>query len=398
MSNAEDHTRSVRRTALVAALGLAPQTLMETLYYLTQVKPPPVPVAEIRILTTSTGKERVMETLLWKRAGRFHRFCEEYDIAPGKIRFGEEQITVLRDARGLPLEDIRTEEENALAADQTASFVRDLIADPKTALHCSVAGGRKTMGVYLACALQLFGRPQDVLSHVLVSPEFEGHPNFFYKPRRNRILQVRDSEGELIKQLHTDDARIELAEIPYLRLRRRTEGTLDVSVPYTQLVRQVQREMDLTLQIPDLVVDIRSRRLLVGSIEVALQPIQIALYALYARGKAEECLHPDRETCGECDACFVSLDDALSEESQVRMEEDYRVMYGSTRGQRSPESWRRSLEISNVRSYISKANGRIRKALDDPRLEAYFQVLPSSPQWGGTRYGIRLDRSKIHVR
>jgi len=396
MLSEDDRADRAGRTILVAALGLTPQTVMETLYYLTQVKSPPAPVREIRIITTLTGKGQVMDTLLSEPDGRFRRFCEEYDIPPGSIQFGEDQIVVLRDARGVPLEDIRTEEENVLAADQIVCFVRGLAEDSEAALHCSVAGGRKTMGIYLACALQLFGRPQDVLSHVLVSPEVEGHPEFFYKPRADRILEMRDHQGHVIRQLHTDDVRIELAEIPYLRLRQRVEGTLDVSVAYTDLVQRVQREMDRTSPIPDLIVDIAARHLRIGSVEVALPPAQMVLYARYARGKTEGCLDPERDTCEGCAACFESLQDALSEEAAASMEEDYRTMYGSAWRRRSSE--RGGLDVENARTYLSKIKRSIRNALNDPRLEGHFVVEPSSPQWGGTRYGIRLDRSKIYIR
>jgi CRISPR-associated protein (TIGR02584 family) len=64
--------------------------------------------------------------------------------------------------------------------------VRELTADPDCAIHASIAGGRKTMGFYLGYALSLFGRPQDRLSHVLVSSPFESNQNFFYPlPCRN---------------------------------------------------------------------------------------------------------------------------------------------------------------------------------------------------------------------
>ena len=61
------------------------------------------------------------------------------------------------------------------------------------------------MGIYLAYALQLFGRPQDVLSHVLVSEDFESHPDFFYKPRIGKTLEVKDGSGNVVKKLNTDD-------------------------------------------------------------------------------------------------------------------------------------------------------------------------------------------------
>jgi CRISPR-associated protein (TIGR02584 family) len=68
-----------------------------------------------------------------------------------------------------PLEDIVTEADNVAVADFITEKVRAVTADPEASLHVSIAGGRKTMGFYLGYALSLFGRPQDRLSHVLVS-------------------------------------------------------------------------------------------------------------------------------------------------------------------------------------------------------------------------------------
>ena len=58
-------------------------------------------------------------------------------------------------------------------ADFITEQVRQITADPAASLHVSIAGGRKTMGFYAGYALSLFGRAQDQLSHVLVSPSFE---------------------------------------------------------------------------------------------------------------------------------------------------------------------------------------------------------------------------------
>ena len=43
------------REILVAVAGLTPQVITETLYYLTQVRDPPVAIAEIHVLPTQPG-------------------------------------------------------------------------------------------------------------------------------------------------------------------------------------------------------------------------------------------------------------------------------------------------------------------------------------------------------
>ncbi len=48
------------------------------------------------------------------------------------------------------------------------------------------------MGLFLGIAFQLFARPQDRLSHVLVSPpDLEGHPEFYYPPPAPTAYQTK---------------------------------------------------------------------------------------------------------------------------------------------------------------------------------------------------------------
>lgn len=132
-----------------------------------------------------------MEDLLSSESGKFYTFCQEYGIDPQTIKFDENSIIVVKDRVGNPIEDIRTIEENTAFANLITSFIRDKAEDTDTILHCSVAGGRKTMSIYMAYALQLFGRPQDTLSHVLVSEGFESHPEFFYIQKKCTSLKSK---------------------------------------------------------------------------------------------------------------------------------------------------------------------------------------------------------------
>jgi CRISPR-associated protein (TIGR02584 family) len=86
-----------------------------------------------------------------------------------------------------PLEDIRSPDDNRRAADGITELIREFTADPDCALHVSIAGGRKTMGFFLGYALSLYGRPQDKLSHVLVSEPFESSSGFYYPTPASRF-------------------------------------------------------------------------------------------------------------------------------------------------------------------------------------------------------------------
>jgi CRISPR-associated protein (TIGR02584 family) len=165
--------------------GLSPQIVTETLYALAvQSRPAWIPT-QIRIITTRRGEENARLTLLSEHP----RLCEDYQLP--EIAFGKESIRVITGPDGKPLEDILTDAENGAVADFIMENVRDITADPEASLHVSIAGGRKTMGFYVGYALSLLGRPQDRLSHVLVSPPFESLSDFFYPAPRERTSDPR---------------------------------------------------------------------------------------------------------------------------------------------------------------------------------------------------------------
>lgn len=203
---------SFPRRVLLACTGLSPQIVTETLYALAVEAEDKFVPTEIVLLTTKEGKERARLSLLSEDPGWFYRLMRDYQLPA--IAFDETAIRVLTGPDGQPLDDIRTEADNERAADLIVETVRSLTADPHSAVHASIAGGRKTMGFYLGYALSLYGRPQDRLSHVLVSEPFESSWDFFYPTPYERIIQTRSD-----KLANCRDAQVALAEIPFVRLR-----------------------------------------------------------------------------------------------------------------------------------------------------------------------------------
>ena len=132
-------TQSTPRRILLAVTGLTPQIVTETLYALACRSESPWIPHEIHLITTSTGANNARLNLL---AGKrwFHRLCEDYHLPP--IAFPPEHIHVLQDDEGRPLDDIRTQAHNTLAADFITEQLRQLTEDPDSELHVSIAGGR----------------------------------------------------------------------------------------------------------------------------------------------------------------------------------------------------------------------------------------------------------------
>ena len=183
------------------------------------MRDPPVTIAEIHVLRAQRGGQRILTHLLTPSVGRFYAFCAEYNLDPTTITFDADHIHVFTDVAGIPLDDIRTADDSTAVADQILTLIRRLTDDPTTRLHCSLAGGRKTQSALLGFALQLYGRPQDTLLHVLVDEAFEDHADFFYPSRQPRLIQTRDG-----RQRDARTARVEVAEIPYVMLRDKLFG------------------------------------------------------------------------------------------------------------------------------------------------------------------------------
>lgn len=228
---------------LLSVTGMSPAVVTETLYALVTEKGF-IP-NEIQVVTTLQGKNQVLNTLCGIEGGRKERkgaleeFIEDYGKQYGikQIRFDESCIHIIEDAEGQLLADIRTPEENHLAADKIVSLVGKLCSDEKNQLHVSIAGGRKTMGFFMGYALSLYGREQDSLSHVLVSAEFEGLPSFYYpKPYSHKILN-RDG-----KEFDAQDAKVMLAEIPWVRLGLGvSDELLGGKISYSDSVEKAQQ-------------------------------------------------------------------------------------------------------------------------------------------------------------
>ena len=263
---------SVKRI-LVCMTGLSPQVVTETLYALVSRKDPFYP-DEIWLTTSIEGKDLARKTLLDIENGHLWKLVRDFSlsISPENVHL---RPLLRRDGKILP--DIRTVQDNEDAADGILDLVRTLTADPRTTVHVSLSGGRKTMSFYAGYALSLFGRPQDRLSHVLVSPEFEFCPDFFYPSRIPGEKKVQNREG---KWMDTVDARITLAEIPFVHLRSTLPpDLLGGTVGFSESVRLAQK----AFQSPELRIDLRQKRIRAGEKVIALPPTQLAFLAWFAR-------------------------------------------------------------------------------------------------------------------
>jgi len=332
---------SYTRRVLLAVSGLSPQIMTETLYALAVAGHPAerfVPT-EVHIITTIEGAQRAELSLLSADLGWFHRLCADYQLPA--IAFSREHIHVMRDARGEKMNDIRSIEDNGAAADFITAQVRQLSADPECALHVSIAGGRKTMGFYLGYALSLYGRAQDRLSHVLVSEPFENTLEFFYPSAQSRVLQMRDG-----KWADAATAQVTLAEIPFVSLRHDLpQALLSGHASFSETVAAAR----VALAPPELVMDLRGKRVRASGQVIALRPAELALLAVFARRAIEGAPALPAPCKGSPDAAWG--DQFLRE---------YRTIIGQAGDADSTE---RTLKSGMEGEYFSTCKSRLEKRL-----------------------------------
>jgi CRISPR-associated protein (TIGR02584 family) len=265
------------RRILLCTVGLAPQIVTETLYALCLQEEAPFIPTEIHVITTADGEERTRAMLLDPPHEQLAKFAAEFGL-PVAEALRPDRIHVVRDASGAPLRDISTKLHNRAAADLIIETVYELTKDKDTALHFSIAGGRKTMGFLLGTAVSLFARSQDSLSHVLVEPQpLEQHPEFFFPPKKSRDLHDKSNPGTPIS---TAKANIVLAEIPFVRLRHGLPTPLlEGAWSFSETVARAQT----AVAGQELVLDRSSQYVSCQGIAFELTPKQFTLYSLLAK-------------------------------------------------------------------------------------------------------------------
>lgn len=347
----------------VMVAGLSPQIVTETLYAFHQQAPRALQGAELHLITTQEGAHRAELTLLTGANAQLAKLVADHGLP--EIRFATEHLHIIRDHRGQPLDDIRTPDDNAAAADFITAVVRDFTSRNDVALHVSLAGGRKTMGFYIGYALSLYGREQDTLSHVLVSERFESHPEFFYPTPESRVIYTRDG-----KPLDTRRAEITLARIPFVRLRD--------ELPPEALVQKLSFSEAVALlnaatHTPQLQVSLSRPQVSCNGIEITLEPMEWMLYLWFT----DRCLqgkaplpppiegYPDQALAAEMLGVIrhYDLEDWLSSRSLA-------VLEGG-------------LELSSVRTRRSTLHRKLKQYLGRRLAESFMIANLRDAQHGG---------------
>lgn len=376
---------SKKKHILISLVGRTPQILTESLYALmVGLK---IPLSEIWVLTTEEGQQTILTHLLNANSGKFHQFCHDWQIDPSKIKFDAENILMAQDFNNV----VSNVEKCEPLVNLMLKLIKRLTQDSSNILHCSLAGGRKTMSVYFAFALQFFGRQQDKLYHLLTQPpEFQNHPEFYYIPPQPKMLEIGNG-----KQLSTEQATIELVEVPYVRLRNKMEylfGNRDLS--FEEMVRITQSELEQMPDLLPLVVDVQRKQLIIGDKKVLLSPIEMAFYRYYAeRSKVRRVDIPVKEY-------ERYFEKAEGEWFPNRSLEKVLLYYRELISAMAVERFLQTLEkgyfsFNRACQYFSRIKRKIQSSMGDDELAEYYII--SAVGRYRKCYGIKLDRSKIVI-
>ncbi|OPY08166.1 MAG: CRISPR-associated protein (Cas_NE0113) [Syntrophus sp. PtaB.Bin001] len=374
------------KNILLAVTGLSPQVITETLYALHQQDQS---VQAIHVITTRQGKEQINAHLLSPTDGQYYRYLREYGISPSSIAFGTENVHVVKDRNCIEIDDIADEEDNEKLLELCLSLTFRFTSDPDTAVFFSIAGGRKTMSACLMTAAHLYGRPQDRVYHVLVSPEFEGSRDFFYPPRTSTAIELRDGKGDPIVK-ETRYARIFLISVPFVSVRNRIEDELlkTPQDPPTLMLSLIREEAPL------LTVDLSARKLIYKGRELDMPPTRLALYAFFA-GIKKDCLFPDRD-CRHCTDCYLSTIAIEEHNDQIA------VLYKRIAAFRDFQAMREAsnggilnLDYENFKSYRSHIREDLEKGFG--LAASRMLEIAATGKRPDTRYGIPLERERIRL-
>lgn len=245
---------TIRQRVMLCSVGLSPQVVTETLHALAEQRG--WRADRLVILTTRTGAAACRRLLLDPRSGALAAYAADWQAPWVEALASHVALEVVETDSG----DLDGARWTGLFADRALALIGAICADPGTALHVSVAGGRKPASAILALALALCGRERDGLSHVLVSDEAASNPGFFFPARRSRPMAVAGGRA-----IDAASVAVRLIDIPFPRLR---QSMPDAAAGFARAMAAASRAAPE----PRLVVDLPGRRILWEDQPLALPP------------------------------------------------------------------------------------------------------------------------------
>jgi CRISPR-associated protein (TIGR02584 family) len=294
------------KNILLAAMGTSPQVLTETLYAIhMQGKPFP---DEVYLITSENAKAKTVEWLFEK--GQIEQLKAHHKLPDFKFELSH--ILLMEDGDGEVVFDGREEDDQKSIADSITRIVTSFTADENCRIHASIAGGRKTMAFYLGYAMSMFGRDQDILSHVFVSKEFEFTEQFFFPTLNDNHIAKNN------QLLNTKDAQVTLAEIPFVRMRNLIDQNLIAQIESGSFSKAVAHLNACKQENIKVNVEHKEKILKVNGISIKLPPKEFAFY-LWLSQRPGKKIDVTREFCenSHYSASYLKTYSLIARDSRV---------------------------------------------------------------------------------
>jgi CRISPR-associated protein (TIGR02584 family) len=263
----------------LAVMGTTPAVLTECMYYYysdhyNQLHS----FSEIKVLTTSIGKQYLVESLFTR--GRWSELESSLGLVAGTIPFEESDILVFENLdTGEEVEDLLTSADNEAASHLINTWVKYFTDEDDCRLTATVAGGRKTQSALMALAFQLYGRQQDDLIHLIVSDQMMVDREWFFPS------DPADPEQKL-----------SVSDVPIVRVGRYLSRNLNQSTE--NMVREIQESLFASRPIEEIIV--KKDIICVDGEEVKITPREASYYRYFLKRRLTASCTNDCPGCTEC--------------------------------------------------------------------------------------------------
>ncbi|HIF5972564.1 TPA: CRISPR-associated ring nuclease Csm6 [Vibrio parahaemolyticus] len=370
------------KNILISTVGASPQVLTETLFVLHQ-SGRPFPEA-VYVITTQSSFSSLVNGLF--RDGHLQALKDEYQLPD--FEFDESHIWLIEDENGEYIDDAKSIEDQTSMADFITRKVYELTQDSNSSIHASLAGGRKTMAFYFGYAMSMFGRSQDVLSHVFVDDDYEFVRDFWYPTKQSKWVTGKYGQGEI----DLSRAQVTLAEIPFVRMRESVEPSLITSMAnlsFSQTVGMLNATHKNDLQVE---INTASRIITTSGVETKLTAKEMAFYT-WLFDKGSEGLVVDRYFEDDLQHSIDYLNNYSELASDPRVFSTFKT---------TPEDFRAGdhatlsgMEREFLQPICSNINRKLRKEL--PLKIADKLEINSSSEGTEQRYRVALAESNCQI-
>ena len=387
---------------LIITVGESPAVVTETVWALFNRKKngradPFIP-AKIHLVTTDHGR-RSFSAQLIGAGKKLEALFLAFGYRPAPV-----EINLPLDAMGKEMSDIRSEDENVAFANTVSRLIRLYTDNPATRVHVSLAGGRKTMSYFAGAAISLFGRDQDELSHVLVTPEALEKCDSFWWPGQPEESVAHKRDKATRYSTKPSDANVELALIPFVRLKHIvTEDAFPGgAVDYAEVVRAAQESLDAER----VVLACDERKLSFGRNSITLPHREFALYRLLATATREGWPGAGPDGLGNQHKGWVSYSGLLRPQAQAldRFYTYYEESFHT--GTREYQEFREFVDsklsaglIDEVRRLftqtLSKLNKTLKDAVTNPAIRQRLKVVSRGRD--PARFGLLIEPQQIEI-